>query len=109
MVDPACMANYAKVLVNSTRFPGHVGCLSRGVPTVTILGVVDEHPAAPIVVAIETVQATAEQCSGCGSRARIKDRDPVLFTDLPAFERCARLLQRKRRWRCPGPSYPTTS
>ena len=80
-----------------------------GLPAVTILGVIDEHSDAPIVVAIETVQEAVERCPGCGSRARVKDRDPVLLTDLPAFGRPARLLWRKRRWRCPEPSCPTTS
>ncbi|PWG68641.1 ISL3 family transposase, partial [Enterococcus hirae] len=33
-----------------------------------------------------------------------KDRDRVVLIDLPCFGRRARLLWRKRRWRCPSPS-----
>ena len=75
-----------------------------GLPTVTVLGVVDEDPNVPIVVVIETLLEASERCAECGSPARIKDRDPVLLADLPAFGRCARLLWRKRRWRCPDVS-----
>lgn len=72
-----------------------------GLPTVTVLGVIDEQPDSPIVVVIETILETLERCSSCGTPARVKDRDPVALTDLPAFGRSARLVWRKRRWCCP--------
>lgn len=56
-----------------------------GLPAVTILGVIDEHLDGPILVVMESVQDGVERCASCGSPARIKDRDPVLLTDLPAF------------------------
>ena len=55
-----------------------------------------------LVVRIET---TAEfvGCSGCGMRAESQDRVEVAIRDLPCFGRPARLVWRKRRWRCREP------
>jgi transposase len=72
-----------------------------GLPAVTVLGVVDLLPAAPIAVHIETLLEGSESCPACGTRATLKDRDTVRLVDLPAFGRPARLVWRKRRWRCP--------
>ena len=80
-----------------------------GLPTVTVLGVIDEDLSVPIQVVIETLVETPERCSQCSSAARVKDRDPVLLTDLPAFGRPARLLWRKRRWACVQVSCPVGS
>jgi DNA-directed RNA polymerase subunit RPC12/RpoP len=80
-----------------------------GLPTVTVLGVVDELPELPIVVHIETAIDEGERCSTCGSRAVIKDRAPVSLVDLPVFGRRARLVWRKRRWCCPNSSCPVGS
>jgi transposase len=71
-----------------------------GLPTVTVLGVLDEGPDSPIVVHVETVFERLD-CPSCGTPARVKDRDPVTLVDLPAFGRPARLVWRKRRWSCP--------
>ena len=73
-----------------------------GLPSVTVLGVVDLFPSVPLVVHVEVALAGLERCAGCGVEARVKDRDPVALTDLPAFGRRARLVWRKRRWRCPN-------
>ena len=75
-----------------------------GLPTVTVLGVVDLLPTAPLAVHIETLCESPETCSACGTTATIKDRDAVMLTDLPVFGRRARLVWRKRRWRCPARS-----
>ena len=80
-----------------------------GLPTVTVLGVIDEQPDSPIVVVIETVREAVERCASCGTCAQVKDRDPVLLTDLPVFGRSARLRWRKRRWRCPHVACPAGS
>ncbi|MFP5308812.1 MAG: transposase family protein, partial [Actinomycetes bacterium] len=74
-----------------------------GLPTVTVLGVVDLMPSVPIVVHVETMLEEPERCGGCGTAATLKDRDRVALVDLPAFGRRARLVWRKRRWRCPDP------
>jgi transposase len=70
-----------------------------GLPAVTITGI-DTGLAGPIRVHIETT-ATAAFCEGCGSRAWSKDRPIVELVDLACFGRPARLVWRKRRWRCP--------
>jgi hypothetical protein len=51
-------------------------------------------------VHIETT-VELEGCSGCGTRAWVKDRRPVTLVDLPEFGRPAVLVWHKRRWRCP--------
>ena len=71
-----------------------------GLPTVTVLGVVDLLPSTPLAVHIETRLERPETCPACGTAARVKDRDPVMLIDLPVFGRRARLVWRKRRWRC---------
>jgi transposase len=55
-----------------------------------------------LVIMIET---TAEfvGCSACGTRAESQDRIRVAIRDLPCFGRPARLVWRKRRWRCREP------
>ena len=52
-----------------------------------------------MVIEIETT-ADFVGCSGCGVRAEAQDRMPVEVRDLPCFGRPARLVWRKRRWRC---------
>ena len=73
-----------------------------GLPAVRVLGVIDE-PNGPLFVHIETTGARPS-CSGCGGRATVKERDPVVLVDLPAFGRRTRLVWRKRRWACPNPA-----
>jgi transposase len=80
-----------------------------GLPSVNVLGVVDLLPAVPLVVHVETALEAPEQCDGCGVEARLKDRDRVVLIDLPCFGRRARLLWRKRRWRCPTVSCATAT
>ena len=60
---------------------------------------VSETPA-ELVVVIETI-VEAEGCTGCGSRAVAHERRSTAIRDLPCFGRPARLVWRKRRWRCP--------
>jgi transposase len=71
-----------------------------GLPTVTVLGVIDVAAELPIVVHIETLLMGEERCRACAATATIKDRDAVMLIDLPAFGRAARLVWRKRRWMC---------
>ena len=52
-----------------------------------------------LVVRIETTAAFTG-CDGCGIRAEAHDRVEVAVRDLPCFGRPARLVWRKRRWRC---------
>ena len=52
-----------------------------------------------LVVAIETT-ATVAWCVVCGVRAQVHDRMLVEVRDLACFGRPARLVWRKRRWRC---------
>ena len=59
---------------------------------------VSETPA-EVVIEIETTAAVVG-CAGCGVRAQAQDRMTVEIRDLPAFGRPARLVWRKRRWRC---------
>jgi transposase len=59
---------------------------------------VTETPA-EVVIEIETTAAVVG-CVGCGVRAQAQDRMTVEIRDLPAFGRPARLVWRKRRWRC---------
>ncbi len=56
-------------------------------------------------VAVETTDDTAA-CSGCGSRAWLKDRDRVALADLPAFGSPVTLVWVKRRWVCPDRHCP---
>lgn len=52
-----------------------------------------------LVIEIETT-AEVVGCSTCGQRAESQDRVEVEVRDLPCFGRAARLVWRKRRWRC---------
>lgn len=70
-----------------------------GLPDVDVLAV-DDQPDCPIRVVIET-RTDRPWCRGCGARGEIKDRPSVELVDLPCFGRSARLVWRKRRWRCP--------
>ena len=54
---------------------------------------------AEVVIEIETTAETAG-CVGCGTRAQSQDRMAVEIRDLACFGRPARLVWRKRRWRC---------
>lgn len=79
--------------------PTRMCALLVGLPAVTITGV-DAGLAGPLRVHVETT-ATVAFCVGCGSRAWSKDRPVVELVDLACFGRPARLVWRKRRWRCP--------
>lgn len=52
-----------------------------------------------VVIDVETVVDVAG-CGGCGTRAESQDRMAVQIRDLACFGRPARLVWRKRRWRC---------
>ncbi len=80
---------------NATR----MCALLVGLPSIVVLGVVDEA-GHPLRVHVETT-AGAVGCPECGTRAWIKDRPEVALVDLPAFGRPAVLVWHKRRWRCP--------
>ena len=54
---------------------------------------------AEVVIDIETVAVVAG-CAECGVRAEAQDRMVVEIRDLACFGRAARLVWRKRRWRC---------
>ena len=55
-----------------------------------------------LVIVVETI-VEVEGCVGCGTRAVAHERRPMSIRDLPCFGRPARLVWRKRRWRCPEP------
>src|SRR5207248_1517308 len=52
-----------------------------------------------VVIEIETTVEVVG-CRGCGTRAVAHERMPVEVRDLACFGRPARLVWRKRRWRC---------
>ncbi len=54
---------------------------------------------AELTIAMETTTEVVG-CGSCGGRAEAQDRMPVEIRDLACFGRPARLLWRKRRWRC---------
>jgi transposase len=56
-----------------------------------------------LVIAIETA-LTVAWCMRCGTRAQAHDRMPIEIRDLSCFGRPARLVWRKRRWRCCEPA-----
>ena len=80
--------------------PTRMCALLVGLPDVFIVAV-DAGLTGPIRVHVETT-ATVAFCAGCGSRAWSKDRPVVELVDLACFGRPARLVWRKRRWRCPN-------
>ena len=57
---------------------------------------------AEVVIDVETT-ATRAGCAQCGTRAEAQDRMVVEIRDLACFDRAARLVWRKRRWRCVDP------
>jgi transposase len=85
------------VETNATR----MCALLVGLPAVAVVGVEDETGES-LRVHVETT-AIVVGCSGCGTRAWLKDQRPVALVDLPAFGRPAVLVWHKRRWRCPEP------
>ena len=80
--------------------PTRMCALLVGLPDVFIVAV-DAGLTGPIRVHVETT-ATVAFYAGCGSRAWSKDRPVVELVDLACFGRPARLVWRKRRWRCPN-------
>jgi transposase len=58
--------------------------------------------AAELVIEIETT-AVVVGCGACGTRAEAHERMAVAIRDLACFGRPARLVWRKRRWRCVDP------
>jgi transposase len=71
-----------------------------GLPGFRVLEVTET--AEELVVRVETM-ATFVGCEECGIRAEAHDRVEVAIRDLPCFGRPARLVWRKRRWRCREP------
>jgi transposase len=69
-----------------------------GLPGFRVLEV--RETSAELVIVVETI-VEVEGCAGCGSRAVAHERRPTAIRDLPCFGRPARLVWRKRRWRCP--------
>ena len=55
---------------------------------------------AEVVIEVETT-ADVAGCRACGTRAEAHERMAVEMRDLACFGRPARLIWRKRRWRCP--------
>jgi transposase len=58
-----------------------------------------------VVLEVQTT-ATVVGCSGCGTRARPKDRRWVTVRDAPAGDRAVLLRWRKRIWVCPDRDCP---
>ncbi|HEX3393686.1 MAG TPA: ISL3 family transposase [Acidimicrobiales bacterium] len=79
-----------------------------GLPTVIVLGVVDERGSGPLRVHVE-LRDGLRVCSGCGAAARVKERPEVELVDLPVFGRRARLVWRKHRLVCVQLSCPVVS
>jgi transposase len=68
-----------------------------GLPGFRVLGV--RETTDEVVITVETT-ATVVGCSSCGVRAEVHERKTVEVRDLACFGRPARLVWRKRRWRC---------
>lgn len=86
--------------------PTRVCELIVGLGEVEVLGV-DDEPGGPLAVHIRTRRRPT--CGGCGGEVRSKGQAAVSLVDLPAFGRPARLVWRKRRWRCPAGDCPVGS
>ena len=71
-----------------------------GLPEVRVLGVAADDAEGRLVVRVE-LRGERPGCAECGLIAWVKDRRDVTLVDLPCFGRPARLVWRKRRWRCP--------
>ena len=68
-----------------------------GLPGFRVLGVTEDDN--EVVISIESTVVRAF-CQRCGVRAEPQDRMRVDIRDLACFGRPARLVWRKRRWRC---------
>ena len=68
-----------------------------GAPGFEVLEVAESD--VELVVAVETT-ATLVGCSGCGTRARAKDRRWVTLRDAPSANRQVLVRWRKRIWQC---------
>jgi transposase len=68
-----------------------------GLPGFRVLAVAETSD--EVVIRVETT-ATFVGCDDCGTRAQAHDRVEVAVRDLACFGRPARLVWRKRRWRC---------
>jgi transposase len=68
-----------------------------GLPGFRVLEV--EETPGEVIIRIET-DAELVGCPRCGVVATAQDRMAVEYRDLAAFGRPARLVWRKRRWRC---------
>jgi len=62
-----------------------------------------QETAAEVVIRVETTGGVVG-CPGCGTVATAHDRMAVELRDLPVFGRPARLVWRKRRYRCGEPA-----
>ncbi len=79
-----------------------------GLPTVIVLGIVDEGDGSPLRVHVE-MRSGRRACAGCRAASRIKERPEVSLVDLPAFGRQARLVWRKHRLVCVAVECPVLS
>ena len=68
-----------------------------GLPDVRILNAVDDGK--HLTITIEKVTG-APACPRCAASAHLKDRRCLTLVDLPYRGRAARVIWRKRRWRC---------
>jgi transposase len=71
-----------------------------GLPGFRVLEV--DETTVEVLIVVETT-AEVVGCLRCGTRAVAHERMRVDVRDLPCFGRPARLVWRKRRWRCPEP------
>ena len=79
--------------------PTRVCELLVGLGDVEVLGV-DDEAGEPLRVHIRR-RAPRPDCGCCGGPLWSNGERDVELVDLPAFGRPARLVWRKRRWRCP--------
>jgi transposase len=70
-----------------------------GLPDVTVVGLVG-RPGEPLLVHVEQA-GDRPWCHRCGGPSKVKDRDRVVFADLPCFGRPTRLVWHKFRLYCP--------
>lgn len=79
------------------------GALWFGAAGFEVLGVAVSD--VELVVEVQTT-ATVVGCSGCGTRARPKDRRWVSLRDAPVGDRAVLVRWHKRVWSCPEPLCP---
>jgi transposase len=79
--------------------PTRMCALLVGLPDVVVVGLM-AHPGEPLFVHVKQA-GERPWCPRCGGPSKVKDRDQVVFADLPCFGRLTRPVWHKVRLCCP--------